>query len=476
MLANFSYCKIKPGTKQPQGLNWQKTPLTWEEVAGESACGILSGQGGFLAVDCDGQAALARLTELFGGEIPSTWAWSSGKPGRIQFGFFVPEELRDRFQKARYWEDLPDGSQLDFRWKGCQSVLPPSPHPETGAYHWVNSPDDVAIAVAPEWLIKFAVSLNNRKLAAVPDPEQSKERSPKLANQNQIEGIRLPARLYSIYRTPLKIWAFAQLAAKGSGRADFSLEFAAGELQRSVSSIRRLLTQARSLGLIRHFYTEGDRAIVYPFALKKIAKAAGLESLHEIAEIKLADIKDLNIKCTEAIAAGLQRASLFAAKESQKDLPQEKQAKFINPLDTRAAQEKRVLWRGDRFCGVSEGFLLWGASQGAIASGRGISSRSIRRHLSNSYRLRPSEARGSRSGLKPVEKTQICQRLPKRLNFLGSLESSSFWIPELDGKILRCGDRVYKCHCNIYQFESVDLKLVGARYRRSSFKKFLIAA
>ncbi|WP_368012139.1 bifunctional DNA primase/polymerase [Laspinema palackyanum] len=472
MLDSFSYCKIQPGTKKPIGMNWQKTPLTWEEVAGESACGILSGHGGFLAVDCDGEGAIARLTELFGGEIPSTWAWSSGKPGRIQFGFFVPEELRDRFQKARYWEDLPDGSQLDFRWKGCQSVLPPSPHPETGAYHWVNSPDDCAIATAPEWLIKFAVSLNNRKLAAVPGPGE-KERSPKLANQNQIEGIRLPARLYSVYRAPLKIWAFAQLAAKGSGRADFSLEFAAGELQRSVSSIRRLLTQARSLGLIRHFYTEGDRAIVYPFALKKIAKAAGLESLGEIAEVKHEDIRNLNIKCTEAIAAGLQRASLFAAKESQRDIP-ENRIKPINPLVNRAELGQRVLWLGPRFIGVSEKFVLWGASQSAIANERGISERTVQRHLSNTYRNQPSEVRGSRSDLETINKAQICQRLPRRMNFLGNPAFSDYLIDDLDGKILACGDRVYRCHTNLYQFDAI-VSLAGYKWRRAAYKSFLAA-
>lgn len=453
MLDSFSFCKIKPGTKKPQGLNWQKTPLTWEEVAGESACGILSGHGGFLAIDCDGQAAIDRLAELFGGKIPRTWAWTSGKPGRIQFGFFVLEELRDRFRKARYWEDLPDGSQLDFRWKGCQSVLPPSTHPETGAYHWVNSPEECAIAEAPKWLIEYAISLNGARKAA----EQS---------------IRLPARLYSFYKAPLKIWCLAQITAAGSGKAAFSLKWASEVMQRSISSVRRMLAQARSAGLLRAFCTSGDRAIAFPVALKKISKSAGLESLHEITKIKIGDdIKNLNIRCTEAIAAGLQRASIHAAKEAQKEIPKERRVKIVNPLSSPAAQEKRVLWVGERFCGVSEGFVLFGASQKAIARSRGISERSVQRHLSRTYRQRPSEVRGYRADLKLVGKVQICQRLPQRLNFLGSLQFSDWWIPELDGKFLVCGDRVYKCCCNVYQFE-VDLKLVSYRFRRSAYKRF----
>lgn len=452
MLETLRFCKIKPRTKQPAARAWQKSPLTWEEVRRCEAVGVLCGRGGFLAIDCDGQAAIDRLAELFGGQIPDTWAWTSGKPGRIQFGFLVPEQLRDRLLKARYWEDLPDGSQLDFRWKGCQSVLPPSPHPETGAYLWVRSPNDCELTTAPEWLIEYAIALKNRKL----------------------ESIRLPARLYSTYKAPLKAWCLAQLAAKGSGRAEFSLEWAAGEMQRSISSVRRLLKQARSLGLIRHFHTEGDRAWAYPYSLKKIAKKAGLESLAEIAEIKYEDIKNLNIKCTEAVAAGLQRASLHAAREAQKELPPEQQIKPVNPF-SRAELGKRVLWKGDRFLGVSEGFVIWGASQKAIAVARGISERSIQRHLSATYRRLPSKIRGSRAGLVPVVKAQLCQRLPRHFKALGSLQNSRHW-PEGGGKILICGDRAYRCYANLYQFESAHLSLATYKFRRAAYSAFIAAA
>jgi hypothetical protein len=44
--------------------------------------------------------------------------------------------------------------QLELRWDGCQSVLPPSVHPETNFYRWRKSPEEVAIAQAPMWLIE----------------------------------------------------------------------------------------------------------------------------------------------------------------------------------------------------------------------------------------------------------------------------------------------------------------------------------
>jgi hypothetical protein len=44
--------------------------------------------------------------------------------------------------------------QLELRWDGCQSVLPPSVHPMTGHYRWRRSPTEVAIAPAPMWVIE----------------------------------------------------------------------------------------------------------------------------------------------------------------------------------------------------------------------------------------------------------------------------------------------------------------------------------
>lgn len=438
-LKDFYYCRVEPGKKRPIGQAWQKSPLNHESVEGLPAYGILSGRGGFLAIDCDGAGAIARLAELFGGEIPETWAWSSGKEGRIQFGFFVPEHLREKLKQARYWENLPDGSQLDFRWRGCQSVLPPSAHPETGAYIWVNDPEKFPLACAPEWLIDYAISLKNR-------------------NQDRV---RIPARVYSFYGPSLKIWAYSQLVAKGSGRASFSLQKSADDLGRSISSIRRWLGKAEKKGLLRKFYTCDDWCVVYPTAMLKIVAATDLPELGEIAEVTddFQKLRNLNILCTEAIACGLQKASVHAARKEIEQPPIEK-AEVLDPFNP-AEPGSRVLWGGQRFLAVSEKVAVTGISQKKVAVYRNVHSKTILRHLDTAYRSNVS------TDLQPIDKVQILQRVPRRFNFL---------IPEIEpeiGKFLKCGDRFYKCCTNIYRLDKkLSLRL---RCQRKAYKSLVKA-
>lgn len=446
-LADFYFTKILPGEKRPVGSCWQKTPLSFEDVAGDPAYGILSGYGGFLAVDCDSEDAIARLIELFNGWIPDTWSWSSGKMGRCQFGFFVPEEYRHKLTQARYWEEM-DGGQLDFRWKGCQSVLPPSPHPETGGYFWEQSPEDFPLAIAPEWLIDYAVSLKAKRFSGK-------------------NGVKIPAEAYKFFGAPLKIWALLHLYSKGSGRAEFSIKMAANQLDRSTSTIHRLLAQAEGMGLIRRYYTQGDNAVAYPTSLLKVARLAGLASLGTIFEVShedfLGDIRNLNIRCTEAIAAAYQKQSLWQAKASQKALPKEEQKVLVSPINP-AEPGKRVLWSGDRFTALSEGALPYGASQGAIAKARGVSQITISRHLSTDYRCVPSPIQGRRMELTGIEKTQLLQRVPARLNDLMAC-------PEqygIEGRFLRCGKRWYKVLPNVYAEKSL-CKPIRCKCHRKSF-------
>jgi Bifunctional DNA primase/polymerase, N-terminal len=55
--------------------------------------------------------------------------------------------------------------QLEFRWDGCQSVLPPSTHPETGRYQWVSAPTDVEVAECPIWVIEFMIDYQTQAVA-----------------------------------------------------------------------------------------------------------------------------------------------------------------------------------------------------------------------------------------------------------------------------------------------------------------------
>jgi Bifunctional DNA primase/polymerase, N-terminal len=155
--------------------HWQLTPVIgkfpcfkrWEQagidrnlIATEleysaTGFGLLTGviSGGIIAIDCDGPTAHNLFKEMLCGEIPHTIAFTSGRSGRAQYLFSVPElfwnEVRTRKVKA------DQGQMLEFRWNGCQSVLPPSKHPETGKYQWINQPSETIIEILPDKIVQF---------------------------------------------------------------------------------------------------------------------------------------------------------------------------------------------------------------------------------------------------------------------------------------------------------------------------------
>lgn len=138
---------------------------------------------GILAIDVDGSSAQPVLEALSCGDLPETISWKSGKPGRYQLAFQIPDEHREvveKFTKTVVKEAgdfiCDEKEQLEFRYNGCHSCLPPSRHPETGSYQWVNSPEDVEIAIAPQWLLELLPKLVAKEL---------KDKEGKSVKQNQ---------------------------------------------------------------------------------------------------------------------------------------------------------------------------------------------------------------------------------------------------------------------------------------------------
>ncbi len=176
------------GNKQPLGDGWQNRPFTADELIKAIAnggvkvpikgqikkiqlqgYGLLTGRPitidentyYLMAVDQDGPSAIDKIAELSEGTpLPKTVAFASGRPGRCQYLFLVPERFRDDLKtkkiKTGVIGDDGKGEQLEFRWKNLQSVLPPSVHPTTGSYHWVEgcAIDETEIAYAPDWIIQ----------------------------------------------------------------------------------------------------------------------------------------------------------------------------------------------------------------------------------------------------------------------------------------------------------------------------------
>ena len=171
-----------------------------------SGYGIVSGEasGNLINFDIDGHSAEVFFKALSNGDEPKTVEWTSGKPGRRQLYYRIPshktellkglknfsvkmikcfddipkeatklipleklgfgtpdQELRDRAKRgefSQYFEcakgkDDKYKEALEIRFNGRQSILPPSRHPTTGRYKWINSFSDCEVADAPEWVI-----------------------------------------------------------------------------------------------------------------------------------------------------------------------------------------------------------------------------------------------------------------------------------------------------------------------------------
>jgi predicted P-loop ATPase len=180
------------GNKRAYHKAWQTNPLTKEDVALEIragravAVGVLAGPiSGLLFVDHDGITATTQLERL--GiplrDLPKSLAMTSGRDGRFQIIYRVPEEFWPALRGRRFWHTgNPDpatgkptkvigldgkAEQIDFRWAGHYSVVIGA-HPETTGYRWLNGrgPTEQALADAPTALIELLLDQPE------PEPEQ----------------------------------------------------------------------------------------------------------------------------------------------------------------------------------------------------------------------------------------------------------------------------------------------------------------
>lgn len=168
-----------------------------------SGFGLRTGEasGGLLAIDVDGESAQPLLDAISGGDIPLTPSWSSGKRGRYQLLFQIPDEIRELLKKfnrdvVTEWGNLKtardtDGKPtelLEFRYNGSQSCLPPSRHPTTGAYYWINSPADVSVAIAPDWLCQLLINLASAEKQACKAKAEKQRQIEDKRRQRQATG------------------------------------------------------------------------------------------------------------------------------------------------------------------------------------------------------------------------------------------------------------------------------------------------
>lgn len=168
-----------------------------------SGFGIRTGDpsDGITTIDVDGETAEPLLIAISGGDLPITPKWTSGKTGRYQIAFQIPNKLRallKDFNRAiiTEWEGLQTAQDvegkplelLEFRYNGVQSALPPSRHPTTGSYKWINSPDTTPVAIAPQWLCDLLLKLVNDKRTKEQERKERAVRWAEIQSQAKYQG------------------------------------------------------------------------------------------------------------------------------------------------------------------------------------------------------------------------------------------------------------------------------------------------
>jgi hypothetical protein len=183
---DISLCLLN-GKKVPQGSYWQNRPYSKAEVSHAIIHGIsLKNSSGkeyhfypqgyglmagypitvngekryLLVVDQDGPSAKRKLEEISGGNITPTVKTTSGRNDRCHHIYYVTEEYAANLQtkKIATGELGEDGKpeHIEFLWLGRQAVLPPSVHPMTGCYQYLDccAFDPNLIAHAQSWTIE----------------------------------------------------------------------------------------------------------------------------------------------------------------------------------------------------------------------------------------------------------------------------------------------------------------------------------
>ena len=157
------------GQKRPYQAQWQKHPLSKTELAAElqagraKAIGVCCGvpSGGLLFVDHDGKSASDILAQ-WGcpvSSLPRSLVVKSGRDGRFQIIYSIPEQYWDAIATRKYKTGVIDAEgkpeQIELRWNGLQSVVAGA-HPLTTGYFWVKGrgPGEQELAEAPLCLIE----------------------------------------------------------------------------------------------------------------------------------------------------------------------------------------------------------------------------------------------------------------------------------------------------------------------------------
>jgi predicted transcriptional regulator len=237
---DISLCLLN-GKKVPQGKNWQNRPYSKAEVCDaitngvelESSAGkkyhfypqgyglmlgyplTVNGEKRYLlVVDQDGVSAKQKIQEISEGDIPPTVKTTSGRTERCHQIYYVTEKHAPLLQTKKIAtgelgeDDKPE--HVELLWLGRQAVLPPSVHPMTGCYKYLDCSafDPKSIAHAPNWVIEQMLRDNT-------EPE-----TPKVLGESGRRPTSYTAKSRSGEEWTSEEWALSYLSALSPYRAD----------------------------------------------------------------------------------------------------------------------------------------------------------------------------------------------------------------------------------------------------------------
>ena len=140
---NLKKAYIKDWQKSPRSINYCLEEINKGKATGYA---VVTGNDGLIALDFDGKNANRIAIEALPWvmDIP-TLTWSSGKLNRKGKMFRIPKDRRHEFahitkRSIRSYSNIKElpSESLEVSYRRSKVTLPPSAHPETDGYKWVN--------------------------------------------------------------------------------------------------------------------------------------------------------------------------------------------------------------------------------------------------------------------------------------------------------------------------------------------------
>ena len=262
----WGYVAVK--NKRPYQNDWQNNPLKKSELIKElvakrsTGIGVCCGtpSGGLLFLDHDGLSA-AKILGEWGfslSSLPPSWMVTSGRVGRFQIIYQVPEKYWSKIKTRKFQTGVKDedGSveQIELRWDGTQSIVSGS-HPMTDGYRWMDgrSPRDIEkIAEAPFAIIEKMMEPKKKKAPQIQTLNSDTDKARSLLqsiNPNRLDDydtwVKIGMAAHSVGDDSL-LFDWEQLSQKNS-------KYKSGECEKKWSSFK---SSGVSLGTLQKFASE----------------------------------------------------------------------------------------------------------------------------------------------------------------------------------------------------------------------------